>query len=193
MPTARTVDSLYRCARPSERGDELVSWAIPTVGMESARQMLVDNAGARGGDFVRVSGYRDVSAMLGSNVTTPYVFAFFDLSRQPLVLHYPPGATAGSLIDWWDRPLCDVGMTGPDAGQGAVFVLLGPGQQVPGELPAGAHLLRSRTFKVLLFCRGLDADRRRWKRSSPPCASIRSASSLPRQGRACCASSPRAN
>jgi hypothetical protein len=157
MPTARTVDSLYQ-ALDHQSAVMSYLWAIPIVGMESARQMLVDNAGARSGDFVRVSGYRDVSAMLGSNVTTPYVFAFFDLSRQPLVLHYPPGATAGSLIDWWDRPLCDVGMTGPDAGQGAVFVLLGPGQQAPGELPAGAHLLRSRTFKVLLFCRGLDAD-----------------------------------
>lgn len=157
MPTPQTAKDLYDVLDHQSAAMSYL-WAIPTVGVESARQMLMDNAGAHSGDLVLVSGYRDVSMMLGSNVTTPYVFAYFNLSQQPLVLHYPRGATAGSLIDWWDRPLCDVGMTGPDAGNGAVFVLLGPGQKAPSDIPSGAHVLRSRTFKVLMFCRGLDAD-----------------------------------
>lgn len=157
VPTAQTAENLFD-ALDYQSAVMSYLWAIPTVGVESARQMLVDNAGARSGDLVLVSGYREVSMMLGSNVTTPYVFAFFEISQQPLILHYPPGATAGSLVDWWDRPLCDLGMTGPDAGQGAVFVLLGPGRETPRDIPTGAHVLRSRTNKVLMFCRGLDAD-----------------------------------
>lgn len=157
MPTPDTVECLYD-EMDFQRATQCYLWSVPIVGMESARQMLVDNAGASSGDLVLVQGYRDVSVMLGSNITTPYVFAFFDLSQGPITLHYPAGATAGSLIDWWDRPLTDVGMTGPDAGNGAVYILVGPGQVAPTAAPSCAHILRSRTCKVLMFCRGLDAD-----------------------------------
>lgn len=157
MPTPGAVEKLYE-ALDFQRAVQGYLWAIPTVGMESARQMLVDNAGARSGDLVLVAGYRDVSVMLGSNVTTPYVFAWLDLSRGPLVIDYPAGATAGSLIDWWDRPLSDVGASGPDGGKGAILVVTGPQHAAPTDILAGARLLRSRTNKVLMFCRGLDGD-----------------------------------
>ncbi|NWB31309.1 DUF1214 domain-containing protein [Pseudomonas gingeri] len=157
MPTPDTVEHLYD-EMDFQRATQCYLWSVPIVGMESARQMLVDNAEADSGDLVLVHGYREVSVMLGSNVTTPYVFAYFDLSHGPMLLHYPPGATAGSLIDWWDRPLTDVGMIGPDAGNGAVYILVGPGHVAPAAVPADAHILHSRTCKVLMFCRGLDTD-----------------------------------
>lgn len=157
MPTRETAARLYDTL-DFQSASLAYLWAIPTVGMESARQMLIDNAGARSGDLVLVAGYRDVSVLLGSNVTTPYVFAYFELTQGPIVIDYPPGATAGSLVDWWDRPLTDLGVAGPDAGKGATFVLVGPGQEATGDVPAGAQVLRSRTNKVLMFCRGLDAD-----------------------------------
>ncbi|MEU6919205.1 DUF1254 domain-containing protein [Streptomyces olindensis] len=157
MPTQDTVRKLYD-SMDFQRAVQCYLWAIPIVGMESARQTLIDNAGARSGDLVLVTGYRDVSVMMGSNVTTPYVFAHFDLTDRPLVFEYPKGATAGSLIDWWDRPLTDVGAPAPDKGEGAVFVLVGPRQKVPDDLPAGAQVLRSRTQRALLFTRGLDPD-----------------------------------
>ncbi|WKX11119.1 DUF1254 domain-containing protein [Streptomyces sp. NL15-2K] len=160
MPTPDRADKLYD-ALDFQQAVLCYLWAIPTVGMESARQMLVDNAGARSGDLVLVTGYREVSVMLGSNVTTPYVFAHIDLADRPVVFEYPEGATAGSLVDWWDRPLIDVGASAPDAGKGAVFILVGPGQEAPKDLPRGARVLRSRTRKVLLFSRGLDSDPRK--------------------------------
>ncbi|MDX0574729.1 DUF1254 domain-containing protein, partial [Sinorhizobium medicae] len=157
IPTQDTVEKLYD-TMDFQRAVQGYLWAVPIVGMEGARRMLVDNAEARSGDLVLVAGYRDVSAMLGSNVTTPYVFAWFDLTEGPIVIEYPEGATAGSLIDWWDRPLIDVGVSGPDGGKGAKFVVVGPAHEAPENSPAGAKLLRSRTNKVLLFCRGLDGD-----------------------------------
>ncbi|VVP15613.1 hypothetical protein PS900_03576 [Pseudomonas fluorescens] len=157
IPTPDTVERLYD-EMDFQRATQCYLWSVPIVGMESARQMLVDNADANSGDLVLVHGYRDVSVMLGSNITTPYVFAYFDLSHGPITLHYPAGPTAGSLIDWWDRPLTDVGMTGPDAGNGAVYVLVGPDHVVPTTAPSYAHILHSRTCKVLMFCRGLDLD-----------------------------------
>ncbi|RVN83081.1 DUF1254 domain-containing protein [Sinorhizobium meliloti] len=157
IPTPDTVEKLYD-TMDFQRAVQGYLWAVPIVGMEGARRMLVDNAEARSGDLVLVAGYRDVSVMLGSNVTTPYVFAWFDLTEGPIVIDYPEGATAGSLIDWWDRPLIDVGVSGPDGGKGAKFVVVGPAHEAPENPPAGAKLLRSRTNKVLMFCRGLDSD-----------------------------------
>jgi len=53
------------------------------------------------------------------------------------------------LIDWWDRPIADVGIPGPDQGQGARFLLVGPGQEAPQV--DGYRVLRSRTLNTLLF------------------------------------------
>ncbi|KAA9382283.1 DUF1254 domain-containing protein, partial [Neorhizobium galegae] len=157
IPTPDTVEKLYD-TMDFQRAVQAYLWAVPIVGMEGARRMLIDNADARSGDLVLVAGYRDVSVMLGSNVTTPYVFAWFDLTEGPIVIDYPKGATAGSLIDWWDRPLIDVGISGPDGGKGAEFILVGPAYEAPENFPDGAKVLRSRTNKVLMFCRGLDGD-----------------------------------
>jgi hypothetical protein len=157
MPTPSTVRHLYD-TMDFQRAVLCYLWATPIIGMQAARQALIDNAGAKSGELVLVEGYRDVSVMLGSNVTTPYVLAHLDLSAGPLVMDYPPGATGGSLIDWWDRPIADIGVAGIDGGKGASFILIGPGQEVPPDLPAGAHVLRSRTHKALMFCRGLDAE-----------------------------------
>ena len=67
--------------------------------------------------------------------------------------------TAGSLIDWWDRPIVDIGLPGLDKGQGAIFIVAGPGQEVPVDgAPAGALLLTSRTLTAALFSRVLEAD-----------------------------------
>lgn len=158
VPTPDTVAKLYD-TMDFQRAVLCYLWAAPIVGMQSVRVALGDNARAGNGDPVLVEGYRDVSTMLGSNVTTPYVLAWLDLSEGPMVLDYPAGATGGALIDWWDRPIADTGGAGIDGGRGAVFVLVGPGQAAPSDVPEGAHVLRSRTNNVLLFCRVLGGDR----------------------------------
>lgn len=156
MPTASTAQNLYDIM-DVQRAVLCYLWAMPIVGMQSAKEALIDNAGAVSGDMVLIQGYRDVGTMLGSNVTTPYFLSYFDLSSGPVVIEYPPGATAGSLIDWQDRPIADVGAPGLDQGHGAVFLLVGPDQIVPENLPANIEVLHSRTFKALLFGRVLDS------------------------------------
>jgi hypothetical protein len=159
VPTPNTVAKLYD-EMDFQRAVLCYLWATPIVGMEGVRQALADNAGARSGDLALLEGYRDISVMLGSNITTPYLFAVLDLASDgPLVIEYPAGATAGSLIDWWDRPIVDIGLPGLDKGQGAIFIVAGPGQEVPVDgAPAGALLLNSRTLTAALFSRVLEAD-----------------------------------
>jgi hypothetical protein len=148
IPTPDTAAKLYE-QMDLQTATMCYRWAIPITGMEAARTALIANAGAENGDLVRVQGFRNVSTLLGSNVTTPYLFAWFDLSEGPITLDYPAGATAGSLIDWWDRPITDLGVPGPDRGNGATYTLTGPGQPSP---------LQSLTNRVLLFCRILEPD-----------------------------------
>ena len=43
------------------------------------------------------------------------------------MIEIPPGAIVGLLDDFWQRSLADVGLPGPDAGNGGTFLLLPPG------------------------------------------------------------------
>src|SRR6202023_1087838 len=74
----------------------------------------------------------------------------------PVVMDVPAGAIAGSANDFWQRSLSDLGLTGPDQGKGGKYVFVGPGQEA--KAPAGAFVLRSPTFGVVMFYRALDPD-----------------------------------
>jgi hypothetical protein len=88
---------------------------------------------------------------------TPYIVGIIDLAENgPVVIDYPAGATAGALIDWWDRPITDVCIPGPDQGQGAKFLIVGPGQDPPNA--EGYRVFRSRTFNTCFFYRVLETD-----------------------------------
>ena len=54
------------------------------------------------------------------------------------MIEIPPGAIVGLLDDFWQRSLADVGLPGPDAGNGGKFLLLPPGYD--GEVPSGPLL-----------------------------------------------------
>ena len=49
---------------------------------------------------------------------------------RPLVIDVPAGQIAGAILDFWQRPVADLGLTGPDMGAGGKYLLLGPGQEV---------------------------------------------------------------
>ncbi len=85
------------------------------------------------------------------NSSTPYGAIWFDLHDGPLVLEAPPGVF-GLVNDAWGRWVIDVGLTGPDKGDGGRFLLLPPGYD--GEVPDGYFVVRPRTYGVLLYCHG---------------------------------------
>jgi hypothetical protein len=75
-------------------------------------------------------------------ITTPnsdviYAMGYLDLKEGPLVIEVPPGLQ-GILDDFWQRPVCsegkisglvwcgDVGLPGPDRGEGGKYLLLPP-------------------------------------------------------------------
>jgi hypothetical protein len=156
LPTEKTVTKLFD-ELDFQRAVQCYIWALPIVGMEQLINVSQANSGAQDGEVTIAEGYRNVSAYLTVNATTPYVFGALDLAKNgPTVLAVPPGLIAGSVVDMWQRATTDIGVTGPDRGRGAKFLLVGPGQQVPDA--DGYLVVHSPTFRTVFFFRALDPD-----------------------------------
>lgn len=132
-------------------------WAIPIVSFGQWQHEHEQVFGAGDGDLVHYRTFRDKLGLLTANATTPYILGFVNLDRTgPMVIDVPAGPTAGIVLDFWQRPVADTGLTGPDGGKGGRYVLVGPGQDDPGI--DGAHVVRSQTTNVMHGTRILATD-----------------------------------
>ncbi len=155
-PSAETVNKLYD-EMDFQRAVQAYLWAIPLVGFAQWQEQHETVFGARDGDVVYYVSYRDKLGLLTSNITTPYIIGFVNLSRTgPLVIDYPAGLTAGGILDFWQRPHSDLGLTGPDKGAGGKYLILGPGQSVDNE--RGYIVVKSPTFNIFHAFRVLAKD-----------------------------------
>ena len=119
------LDGEGEVALESIEGPAVISaWASWCSNCEAQRK----NFGARDGEVVVYQSLKDKAGMLTPNLTTVYAFTFWNLATQgPLVVEVPAGATAGGVDDIWQRPVIDMGQTGPDKGQGGKYLILPPG------------------------------------------------------------------
>lgn len=156
VPTSETTARLYD-EMDFQRAVQCYLWGLPTVGMEELKQGIRRDTGVRNGDLAVFDGYQNISVFLTPNIVTTYILALINLAETgPVVMDYPAGMTAGALIDWWDRPITDVGLPGPDKGQGARFLFVGPGQEVPQV--DGYLVFHSHTFNNVFFYRVLETN-----------------------------------
>ncbi len=155
VPTLATVNNLYD-QTDYQRACQLYLWSFPIVAFANLQVNLEGTTGALPGDLTIYLG-NEQSIFLTPNATTPYIVSYLDLARRgPVVMEIPAGAIAGSAMDFWQRPLADLGVAGPDQGKGGKYLFVGPGQATP-EME-GAFVERSPTFGVPLFYRTLDPD-----------------------------------
>jgi hypothetical protein len=91
------------------------------------------------------------SLFLTANADTVYFFGGLDLSKGPMVLEMPPKAL-GAIDDQWFRWVIDIGLPGPDRGEGGKYLILPPGYDAP--LPEGGFFIaHAKTNYVLWFAR----------------------------------------
>jgi hypothetical protein len=151
-----TVQKLYD-ELDAERATQAYIWALPLVSFAEWQHAARTVFGARDTDMVIYSTLHDKLGILTANATTPYIGGFPDLSQTgPLVIDYPAGPTAGGIGDFWQRPLTDMGETGPDRGKGGQYLVIGPGQEAPHG--TSYRIIQSPTASIFVAFRVLDPD-----------------------------------
>jgi len=142
-----------------QRASQAYIWSIPLVGFAAWRDNQTKSFGVSGPtDFVVLKSLKEKRGIVTANLTTPYIFNFSNLSKGALRIEYPPGQTAGAVLDAWQRPVFDLGLIGPDQGKGATYVLVGPGEDPIKYQKRGVHVLQSATNNVMIGLRILDTN-----------------------------------
>jgi hypothetical protein len=147
-PSGESVELLFDQI-DFQRACQAYLWSIPIVSFAEWQKAHEVTFKARSGDVVVYDNYLAKLGILTANATTPYIISFFNLDETgPMVVRMPAGAVAGFADDMWQRPLIDMGQTGPDKGQGGVYVIAGPGQHaeppprgLSGHIPDEQRLL----------------------------------------------------
>ena len=111
----------------AQRAAQAYYWSLPLVGFAFWRdeQIRVYEA-AKFGDFVVFDSLKEKRGIVTANLTTPYIINWTNLSDGPVLIDYPQGQTLGGVLDFWQRPVCDLGLTGPDAGKGGKYMVIAP-------------------------------------------------------------------
>jgi hypothetical protein len=152
-----------------QRAVQSYIWALPALNMYAMKE---GSEKAFGAGYNVLPIWKD-RLNAKTRVTTPnsdviYAMGYLDLKQDgPMVIEVPPGLQ-GILDDFFQRPICsegqiegrqwcgDVGLPGPDKGQGAKYLVLPP--DFKGEVPPGYLTYRSRTYGVFVFWRGFFKD-----------------------------------
>lgn len=154
-PAPEAVNKLFD-ALDFQRATQAYLWAIPAVSFTSFRKGWERDFGVYYNDFVIFDNFVDPQTLgYTANATTIYGVSFIDLRRDGLVVvEIPAGAALGIIDDFWQRAVTDVGLAGPDRGQGGKFLLLPPSYE--GEVPSeGYHVVRATMNDLNFIIRGL--------------------------------------
>ena len=88
-----------------------------------------------------------------ANSDTPYGPLLLDLSIGPMVVELPPGPLIVCSMDINQRWVADMGVPGPDAGNGGKHLLLPPGYE--GGVPGGYFVHRASSNRQIVGVRAL--------------------------------------
>jgi hypothetical protein len=142
-----------------QRACQVYIWATPAVGMEAVSSGLAE-AGLPP-DSVDTVGifenFLDAKTVVATgNGQSIYAIGNIDLSATGPVVIEAPAGVIGFIMSGWQQPVEDVGLLGPDKGEGGAFTLLPPG--FTGDAPAGPFTLRPDTMLVNWCFRGFVQD-----------------------------------
>lgn len=127
----------------------------PTV---SAEGMVAGNraAGLDPNKAVGIAATGPLQTGFTLNSDTPYGSAILDLTAGPIVIEIPAGPFIGLVNDHHQRWITDMGIPGPDAGQGGSYVIVPPDHD--DAVPTGHHVGHAQTFTVFAAFRSMPAD-----------------------------------
>lgn len=149
MPDKATSEKLYDHL-DFLRGVEAFLNAMPAASVYAALEGL-KSIGMQPGDLGITEQLMDArSLFLTPNTTTVYCFSEIDVKNGPVVLDVPPGIL-GPVDDAYFRFVTDIGLTGPDKGQGGKYLFIH--ESYTGEIPEGYFVVKTPTYRNLFFFR----------------------------------------
>jgi hypothetical protein len=153
VPTDETVARLYE-SLDFVRGVDVFLNAVPGASLVAMRNGL-RSAGLTASNQI---GYTEPRANSGSlfltpNTETTYGTMFFDLRETGPFVIEPPVQSLCVVDDFWFRYVADMGIAGPDRGEGGNYLFLPPGYD--REVPDGYFVYRPATYTNWVILRAL--------------------------------------
>jgi len=150
MPDEQTVNKLYDNL-DFMRGVEVFLNTL-SAGSSLAQFRGLRSVGADNQTVVLHQNRLDAKTLLlTANTQTATLWGVLNLKDGPIVVEVPP-AVLGLADDAWMTYIVDMGVVGPDKGQGGKYLFLPPGYK--GDVPEGYFVARSKTYEIGYALRG---------------------------------------
>jgi len=154
LPSAETVEKVYD-QLDFARGVEAFLSGIPAASVYAFLEGL-KQAGIGPFEMGITEQLLDARSLwLTPNTTTMYCLTEIDVKNGPVVMEVPP-AVVGPVDDAYFRWVTDIGVTGPDQGQGGKYLFVHNDDD--GELPDGYFVARTPTYRHFLLMRAFVID-----------------------------------
>ncbi len=143
-----------------QRAFEAVLWNMPAIAIYSFRRAAFTDLGMKDNDIIAYSAVATPKLeAITANSTTPYISAFTDLQKGPVVLEVPVAGADGSLygqvVDAWQFTIADVGPAGVDQGKGGKLLFTPPGYTE--AIPDGYIQVASPNYRIAFAFRSVPA------------------------------------
>ncbi|MGB7159110.1 MAG: DUF1254 domain-containing protein [Tepidisphaeraceae bacterium] len=134
VPTAETTKLVYDNL-DFARGMEVFLNFIPATSIEAIRLGFIDRKITKSNQAMIFDELCDSNPLLlTANTDTVYCFTFLDLEADgPTVVEIPPKCGPGTVNDAYFRFVTDMGVPGPDRGEGGKYLIVPESYQ--GDLP----------------------------------------------------------
>lgn len=126
-------------------------WGLPAISIYRFRGATQD--AIKADDTTILAWHNTASPRLEgitANSSTPYITAYSDLQKGPLVLEVPPASDEGQLygqvVDAWQLSIADIGPGGLDKGKGGKYLFTPPGYDKP--IPEGYLHVSSPNYRI---------------------------------------------
>lgn len=151
LPAEETVEKLYDHLLLI-RGVETFLNGIPATSVEGLRLGGVSLGADEPNEVVILEELLDSAPLfLTGNTDTVYASAFLDLKKDgPTVVVIPPKCGPGTVNDAYFRFVTDMGIPGPDRGEGGKYLILPPDYEgeLKGEIGSKAAKIDGETYYV---------------------------------------------
>ncbi|WJH39310.1 DUF1214 domain-containing protein [Aliirhizobium terrae] len=143
-----------------QRAFEAALWNIPANAIYAFRRAAISDLGMKDNDIIAYSAVATPKLeAITANSTTPYISAFTDLQKGPVVLEVPvagpDGSLYGQVVDAWQLTIADVGPSGVDQGKGGKLLFTPPGYA--DKIPEGYIQIKSPNYRIAFAFRSVPA------------------------------------